>query len=90
MYGLKSDPIFKSLFELQIIFSFNSFVGKMFDYEIWKVAIIHMNFTKKISKYYDLKKIAPIKTTNVIIILFQFKNRIWMFTNVWTSTYKLL
>jgi hypothetical protein len=48
----------------------------MFGYEISKVAIIHMDFIKNNSKYYDLKKIASIKTIHVIIILFKFKNRI--------------
>jgi len=46
------------------------FVLKVFDYEISKRTIIHMDFLKHFSKYYDFKKIASIKTTNVIIILF--------------------
>jgi hypothetical protein len=49
-----------------------------------------MDFIKHFSKYYEFFLIASIKTTDVIIILFKFKNRIWMFTNVWTSTYKWL
>jgi hypothetical protein len=73
---LKFGLIFKSFYELQIIFSFNFFVQRMFDYEIFKVNIMHMNFIKHFSKYYDFKKIASIKTANVIIILFKFKNRI--------------
>ncbi len=72
------------------LFFFQFFVLKMFDYEISKKAIIHMDFVKRFFKCYDFKKIASIKTTNVIMILFKFKNRIWMFTNVWTSTYKWL
>jgi hypothetical protein len=31
-----------------------------------------MDFLKHFSKYYDFKKIASIKTTNIIIILFKF------------------
>ncbi len=62
----------------------------MFDNEISIKAIIHMEFIKHFSKYYDLWKIISIKTTTVIMILFKFKNRIWMFTNVLTSTYKWL
>jgi hypothetical protein len=69
---------------------FNFFVLKVIDYEMFKMTIIHMDFIKHFSKYYDLKKIASIKTTNVIIILFKFKNRIWLFTNAWTSNYKWL
>jgi hypothetical protein len=48
----------------------------MFDIEISERAIIQMDFIKHISKYYDFKKIASIKITNVIIILLKFKNRI--------------
>jgi hypothetical protein len=83
-------PYFINPCELQIIFSFNFFVLKVLDYEISKKAIIHMEFIKHFSKYYDFKKIASIKITNIIIILFKFKYKIWMFTNVWTSTYKWL
>jgi hypothetical protein len=74
---VKFDLLFISPFELQIIFSFDFFVLKVFVYEISKRAIIHMDFIKHFSKYCDLKKIASIKTTNVIIILFKFKNRIY-------------
>jgi len=49
-----------------------------------------MDFVNFFFKYYDLKKIAFIKTTNVIMIIVKFKNRIWMFTNVWTLIYKWL
>jgi hypothetical protein len=42
----------------------------MFDYEISKRAIIHMDFIKHFSKYYGFKKIASIKISIVIIILF--------------------
>jgi hypothetical protein len=73
---LKFDLIFISPYELQIIFSFNLFVLKVFDYEIFKMTIIHMDFIKHFSKYYDFLKIASIKTANVIIIIFKFKSRI--------------
>jgi len=69
---------------------FNFFVLKVFDYEISKRAIIHMDFIEHFSKYYDYLEIVPIKTTNVIIILFELKNRIWMFTSGWTLIYKWL
>ncbi len=58
----------------KLFFLSNFFVLKVFDYEISKRAIIHMDFVKHFSKYYDLKKIASIKTTNIIMILFKFKN----------------
>jgi hypothetical protein len=48
---LKIDLVFISPCELQIIFSFNFFVLKMFDYEISKRAIIHMDFVKHFFKY---------------------------------------
>ncbi len=73
---LKFELIFISPYELQIIFSFNFFILKVFDYEISKRAIIHMDFIKNNSKFYDFLKIASIKTTNVIIILFKVKNRL--------------
>jgi hypothetical protein len=73
---LKFDLIFISLYELQIIFSFNFFVLKVLDYEMSKRAIIHMDFIKHFSKYYGFKKVASIKMANVIIIIFKFKNRI--------------
>jgi len=50
---LKIDLIFISPYELQIYFSFNFFVLKMFDYEMFKKAIIHIDFIKHFSKYYD-------------------------------------
>jgi hypothetical protein len=73
---LKFDLIFKSPCELQIHFSLSCLVLKVFDYEISKVVIIHLDFIKPFSQYYDFKKIASIKITYVIIILFEFKNRI--------------
>jgi hypothetical protein len=73
---LNFDFICISPYELQIIFSFNFFVLKVIDYEISKRTIIHMELIKHFSKYYDFLKIASIKTTNIIIILFKFKNRI--------------
>jgi hypothetical protein len=51
-------------------------VSLMFDYEISKEAIIHIDFIKHFSKYCDFQKIASIKIANVIIIVFKFKNRI--------------
>jgi hypothetical protein len=48
---LKFDLIFISPCGLQIIFSFNFFVLKVFDYDIYKRFIIHMDFIKKNSKY---------------------------------------
>ncbi len=57
---------------LQIIYSFNFFALKMFDYEISKRAIIHMDFIKHFSNYYDFKKLVFIRKTSVIIILFKF------------------
>jgi hypothetical protein len=53
--------IFISPYELQIIFSFNFFVLKMFDYERSKRAIIHMDFIKHFSKYYNFQKLYPSK-----------------------------
>jgi hypothetical protein len=53
---VKFDLILRSPCELQIIFSSNFFVLKVFDYEISKGAIIHMNFINKSSKYHDFKK----------------------------------
>jgi hypothetical protein len=47
--------------ELQIIFSFNFFVLKVFDYEISKGAIIHMNFIKHFPSIMIFKKIHPSK-----------------------------
>jgi len=73
---LKFDLIFISPYELQIIIIFNFFVIKAFNYEISKRAIIHMDFVKHFSKYYDFLKIANIKILNIIIILFKFKNKI--------------
>ncbi len=70
---LKFDLIFISPYELQLFF-FQFFVIKMFDYEIFKRAIIQMDFIKHFSKYCDLKKNTSIKTTNVIIILFKCTN----------------
>jgi hypothetical protein len=49
----KLDLIFISPYDLQIIFSFNFFVLKIFDYEIPKKSIIRMDFIKHFSKYYD-------------------------------------
>jgi len=45
----------------------------MFDYEISKRAIIHMDFIKHFSNHYEFLKIASIKTTNIIIIFLKFK-----------------
>ncbi len=45
----------------------------MFDYEISKRDIIHMDFVKYFSKYYDFFLIASMKKVNIIIILFKFK-----------------
>jgi hypothetical protein len=67
---LKIDLIFINPYELQIIFSFNFFVLNIFYYEISKRAIIHMDFIKHFSKYYDFKKNASIKSANIILILF--------------------
>jgi len=39
---------FQKSYELQITFSFNFFVLKVIDYEIFKRAIIHMDFIKNI------------------------------------------
>jgi hypothetical protein len=39
------------------------FVLKVFNYEIFKRAIIHMDFIKHFSKYYDFLEIPSIKTT---------------------------
>ncbi len=38
--------------------------------------MIHMDFIKDFSKYYDFLEIVSMKTTNIIIILFEFKKRI--------------
>ncbi len=50
---LKIDVIFISPYEFQIIFSFNFLVLKMYDYEISKRAIIHMDFITHFPKYYN-------------------------------------
>ncbi len=46
---------YKSLF--LVVF----FVLEVFDYEIFKRAIIHMDFIKHFSKYYIFKKLHPSK-----------------------------
>jgi hypothetical protein len=71
-YGLHSHVVMGWHLRLQT----ESLVLKLFDYEISKRAIIHMDFVEHFFKYYNLKRIASIKTTNVIMILFKFKNRI--------------
>jgi len=53
--------IFISPYELQNIFSFYFFILKMFDYEISKRAIIHMDFIKHFFEYYNFKKLHPSK-----------------------------
>jgi hypothetical protein len=58
---LKFDLIFINPCELQIIFFFNFFILIFFVYEISKKTIIHMDFIKQFSKYYELKKLHPSK-----------------------------
>jgi hypothetical protein len=48
----------------------------MFDYEISKRAMIHMDLIEHFFKYCDFLEIVSIKIVNVIIILFELKNKI--------------
>jgi hypothetical protein len=59
---LKFDLIFISPCELQILFSFNFFVLKVFVYEISKRVIRHMDFVKHFFlSIMVLKKLHPSK-----------------------------
>ncbi len=51
----------------------------MFDYEISKKAIIHMDFIEHFSKYYDFKKLVSIKklTSSSFYLSFKMEYECW-------------